>query len=464
MTSEFDYDLVILGAGPGGYVAGIRAAQLKLSVAIIEKDKPGGVCLNIGCIPSKSLIHQAECYSYAADLEKMGIGIDRSSFDYSTVHAVSRKAADTLSKGVAFLLKKNGVTVINGKGVITAPHEVTVDEEKKVTGKNVLIATGSRPREIPGFAFDEERILSSTGALMLKKLPEKMLILGGGAIGIEFAYIMNSFGVSVQVVEMLDRILPGEDEEITALLTKVMNKKKITISTTTKALSRKVADGGVEVVLENTEGETSTVVTDVVLVVVGRTPNTDGIGLETIGVTTEKGFISVGDFGETSVPGIFAIGDCVPTPLLAHVASKEGEIVAEHIAGLSPAPKINPDCIPGAIYGEPQIAGFGLTEQEARSRAISYEKATFPYRGVGKAVAIGKPDGMVKIITAKNSRELLGAHIIGAQATELIHELLLGKSAELLPEDIATMIHAHPTLSEAVMEAARASEGWAIHV
>jgi dihydrolipoamide dehydrogenase len=464
MASEFDYDLVILGAGPGGYVAAIRAAQLKLSVAIIEKDKPGGVCLNIGCIPSKSLIHQAELYSSAVDLEKMGIRVDRSAFDYSTVHAASRKAADTLSKGVAFLLKKNGITVISGKGVITARHEVTIDDEKKITGKNIVIATGSRPREIPGFEFDEERILSSTGALMLKKPPEKMLILGGGAIGIEFAYIMNSFGVSVQVVEMLDRILPNEDEEVTALLTRVMNKKKITVSTATKALSQKITEGGVEVVLENTEGEKNAVMADVVLVVVGRTPNTGGIGLETVGITMEKGYIPVGDFGETSVPGIFAIGDCVPTPLLAHVASKEGEIVVEHIAGLSPVPKIDPGCIPGAIYCEPQIAGFGLTEQEARRRGISYEKATFPYRGAGKAVAVGKPDGMVKIITAGETRELLGAHIIGAQATELIHELLLGKCSELLPEDIAAMIHAHPTLSEAVMEAARASEGWAIHV
>ena len=464
MASEFEYDLVILGAGPGGYVAAIRAAQLKLSVAIIEKDKPGGVCLNIGCIPSKSLIHQAEVFSSGAALEKMGISVDRSGFNYETVFTASRKAADTLSKGVAFLLKKNGITVIDGTGIITDANEVTVDGEVKVTGKNIVIASGSRPREIPGFPFDEEKILSSTGALMLRRLPRKMLILGGGAIGIEFAHIMNSFGVSVQVVEMLDHILPNVDTEISDTLVRLMKRRKITITTSTKALSQKVTDTGVEVRLEDAEGVQSTVTVDVVLVVVGRTPNTDHIGCESVGVKMERGFVNVGDFYETSVPGIHAIGDCVPTPLLAHVASKEGEIVAEHIAGLKPEPAIDPASVPGAIYCEPQIAGFGLTEQEAQKQNIAFDKATFPYRGAGKSVAVGQPDGMVKIITAKDTRELLGAHIIGAQATELIHELLLGKCGELLPADIASMIHAHPTLSEAVMEAARASEGWAIHV
>lgn len=463
--SSFKYDVVILGAGPGGYVAAIRAAQLKLSVAIIEKEKPGGVCLNVGCIPSKSLIHQAELFASATALEKMGMTIDRTSFDYIKVHRASRKAADTLSKGVAFLLKKNGVEVITGTGVMQSPHEVKVDGNRTVTGKTIIIATGSRPRGIPGFAFDETTVLSSTGALMLTELPKRLLIMGGGAIGIEFAHIMNRFGVAVHVVEMMDRILPLEDDEVTGVLQKALRKRGITIATATKATAMRTnAGSGAEVDFEDSAGEHRTESFDKVLVVVGRTPNTDDIGLETIGVTTERGFIPIGDYNETAVKGVYAIGDVVATPLLAHVASKEGEIVAEHIAGRPTAVRIDPMCIPGAIYCEPQIAGFGLNERMTKEQNVAYEKAVFPYRGAGKSVAVEASEGFVKILSASDTREILGAHIIGSQATELIHEILLAKHAELLPEDIASMIHAHPTLSEAVMEAARTSEGWAIHV
>ena len=463
MAPSFDYDVVIIGSGPGGYVAAIRAAQLKLSVAVIEKEKLGGVCLNVGCIPSKSLIHQAELYRSAAALEHMGMKIDRTGFDYTKVYATSRKTADTLSKGVAYLLKKNGVAVISGEGFLLSPHEVKVNGEKTVTGENIIIATGSRPRAIPGFTFDETTVLSSTGALMLQRLPKELLILGGGAIGIEFAHILNSFGVKIHLVEMLDRILPLEDEEVTDLLRKLFVKRGVTITTGTKALSMTATDSGAEVLLEGASGTQQTVSVDKVLVVVGRTPNTDTIGLENIGVATERGFIPVGDFGETAVKGVYAIGDVVATPLLAHVASKEGEIAVEHIAGMSPRPVIDLSAVPGAIYCEPQIASFGLTEQKAKNEGIAYEKASFPYRGAGKSVAVGAPEGFVKLLTSPETKEVLGAHIIGTQATEIIHELLLGKTAELLPADIAGMIHAHPTISEAVMEAARATEGWAIH-
>ncbi len=462
--SSYDYDVVLLGAGPGGYVAAIRAAQLKLSVAIIEKEKLGGVCLNVGCIPSKSLIHQAEVFHSGSALEKMGIAVDRAGFDYSKVHAASRKAADTLSKGVAFLLKKNGVTVISGTGVLQSPHEVKIDDTRTISGKAVIVATGSRPREIPGFPFDETTVLSSTGALMLTELPKKILIMGGGAIGIEFAHIMNSFGVSVHLVEMLDRILPLEDDEITGLLRKSLQKRGVTIATGTRAVSMNVKPGsGAEVLLEDSAGAQQTEIFDKVLVVVGRAPNTDSIGLENIGISTERGFIPVGDYNETSVKGVYAIGDVIATPLLAHVASKEGEVAVEHIAGHDTAARIDPMGIPGAIYCEPQIASFGLNERTAAEQGIAFEKAVFPYRGAGKSVAVEASEGFVKLLTAPGTREILGAHIIGAQATELLHEVLLAKNAELLPEDIAMMIHAHPTLSEAVMEAARASEGWAIH-
>ncbi len=472
MAPSFDYDVVIIGAGPGGYVAAIRAAQLKLTVAVIEKDKPGGVCLNVGCIPSKALIHQADIFQSTKLLEQMGIAVNGDSFDYAKVYAASRKAADTLSKGVAFLLKKNGATVIPGTGVLLSPHEVKVDDTRIVTGRNIIIATGSRPREVHGFAFDEKTVLSSTGALMFTQLPKTLLILGAGAIGVEFAHIMNSFGVTVRLVEMLERILPLEDDEVSGLLQKLFVKRGVTVSTSTKAVSMTTTGNGAEVLIEDATGTQQTVQADKVLVVVGRTPNTDTIGLENLGITTDRGFIPVGDFGETAVNGVYAIGDVVKTPLLAHVASKEGEIAVEHIAGplsrllprLSPHRKIDVEAIPCATYCEPQIASFGLTERAAKERGIAYEKASFPYRGAGRALAVGATEGFVKLLTAPGTHRLLGAHIIGAQATELIHELLLVKSAGLLPTDIADMIHAHPTLSETIMEAARAVEGRAIHM
>jgi dihydrolipoamide dehydrogenase len=410
------------------------------------------------------LIHQAEIYRTAADLEHLGMTVDRSGFDYAKVLAASRKAADSLSKGVGYLLRKNGITVIAGTGVIRSPHEVAVDDGRIVTGRNIIIATGSRPRELPGFAFNETTVLSSTGALMLPHLPKKLLILGAGAIGVEFAHVMNSFGVEVYLVEMLDRILPLEDDETTDVLRKSLVKRGVAVSTSTKAVSMTTTTDGADVMLEDAAGVRRTVSVDRVLVVTGRTPNTDSIGLETLGISANRGFILVGDFCETVVPGVYAIGDVVATPLLAHVASKEGEIAVEHIAGHAPSPRIDLDAIPGAVYCEPQIASFGITERTAKERGIAYEKAMFPYRGIGKAVAAGVPDGFIKLLSAPGDRMLLGAHIVGAQATELIHELLLAKTAGVPLQKIAAMIHAHPTLSEGVMEAARAAEGWAIHV
>jgi dihydrolipoamide dehydrogenase len=291
------------------------------------------------------------------------------------------------------------------------------------------------------------------------------MVLGAGAIGIEFAFIMNSFGVQVHIVEMLDRILPLEDAETTEILRKIMVKRGIIISTGTKAILPVNNEQGVTVTLEDTLGNRSVCTFDKILAVTGRTPNTDVIGIENIGIISERGFIPVGEFYQTSVKGVYAIGDVIASPLLAHVASKEGEIAAEHIAGLTPHEcVIDPLTIPGAVYCDPQIASFGLTEQAATERSIAFHKATFPFRGIGKAVAIGAPEGQIKLLTDPVSKQLIGAHIIGPQATELIHELLLAKKAGLPVTDIATMIHAHPTLSEGLMEAARASEGWAIHV
>ncbi|MBD3241336.1 MAG: dihydrolipoyl dehydrogenase [Chitinivibrionales bacterium] len=464
MPENKKHDLLVIGAGPAGYVGAIRAAQLGMNTAVVEADKLGGVCLNIGCIPSKALIHQANLYRSSAELEGMGLRIDRGHFTYEPVFKRSRKAADTLSKGVAYLLKKNGITVYNGRGMLTEPGVVTVDGTQRLSAKNILLATGSRPRSIPGFEPDHQTVLTSDSALMLRELPASLLILGGGAIGIEFAHVMNAFGVDVRVVEMLDSILPLEDREMAAVVRKSLEKRGVTFNTGTKAGALRKEKDGCTVTLERQSGETEDVRAEKVLVVVGRQPNTEELGLEALGVETERGFVTVGDYYQTSVPSLYAAGDIVPSPMLAHVGSKEAEIAVEHMAGKQPHPRIDPQKIPSAMYAEPQIASFGLSEEAAKEQGIEYKKAVFPYRGAGKSVAIGHRDGMAKVLYDPKLHEILGCHVVGAEATELIHELLLAKSAELLPEDIATMIHAHPTLSEVVMEAMRAVEGWAIHV
>ncbi|AFG37857.1 dihydrolipoyl dehydrogenase [Spirochaeta africana] len=461
-NQNYDYDVVIIGAGPGGYVAAIRANQLGLKPVVIEKDKPGGVCLNIGCIPSKSLIHQADVFRHRADLAGMGLKIDESGFDYSSVFKKSRAAAQRLSKGVQSLLKKNKVEYVNGEARITGPHEVTVDGDKKISGKAILIATGSRPREIPGFEFDEKQILSSTGALMLEKLPKSLVIMGAGAIGMEFAFVMNAFGVEVTVVELLDRVLPLEDEETAAVIAKDFEKSGITMLTGTKATGLKKGKT-LEITVQDKDGKESTLKSEKLLVAVGRAPNTEGLGLEEVGVTLDRGFVRVGDYYRSSVDSIFAIGDVTSSPLLAHVASKEGEIAIEYLAGHHPEARIDPLLIPSAVYCEPQIGSFGYTEAKAKEAGVAYKTAVFPYRGAGKAVAIEQPEGLVKLLFNPETKAIIGGHVVGSAATELIHEILLAAKAELLPEDIATMVHAHPTISEAVMESARQAEGWAIH-
>jgi dihydrolipoamide dehydrogenase len=460
----FDYDVLIMGSGPGGYVAGIRASQLGLKAAVIERDKVGGVCLNVGCIPSKALIHQAELFRSLPALKEMGLSFDVTGFDYKHVLDKSRKAADALSKGVQFLLKKYKAELVMGDAVLSGKNEVTLKDGKKITGKNIVIATGSRPRIIPGFEFDEKQVLSSTGALMLSKLPKKAIILGAGAIGVEFSHVWNAFGTEVHLVEMMDRILPLEDAETVQVLARAFQKRGIQMYTSSKAVSMQKGSAGVSVVIESKEGARKTLEADLILVVVGRSINTDSIGLDKAGLVAEKGFIPVGDYNQTKVPGIYAIGDVVATPLLAHVAFKEAEIVAEHLAGKPVTPRLDPLSIPATTYCEPQVASFGLTEQKAKEKGVAFSKASFPYRGAGKSVAIEQSEGFVKIIFDPKTKEILGAHIVGADATEIIHELLLARTAELLPEDISTMIHAHPTLSETVMESMRTVEGWNIHI
>lgn len=459
-----DFDLIVIGAGPGGYVAAIRAAQLGLKAAVVERDRVGGVCLNVGCIPSKSLIRQAELVRSIPGLEALGAKVDRSGIDYARAQEKSRKAADTLSRGVQFLLKKNGVELIAGEATIAGPNAVAVGKAT-LTARSIVVATGSRPREIPGFPFDGEVVLSSTDALMLRALPRRMLVLGGGAIGVEFSHVFNAFGVEVHLVEMMDRILPLEDAGTVAVLDRALRRRGVSIATSTKAVGMERHAGGARVTLEDGSGARSTVEADQVIVVTGRVPNTAGLGLERLGVALDRGFVPVGDGYRTKVPSVFAVGDVVgSTPLLAHVASREGEIAAEHAAGHPGQPRLDPLAIPSGVYAEPQVASFGLTEEKAKETGRAYQAVVFPYRGAGKSVAVGETEGQVKLLFDPASREIVGAHVVGAEATELIHELLLARAAELLPADVADMIHAHPTLSEALMEAAKMAEGRVINI
>lgn len=458
------YDVGIIGAGPGGYVAAIRSRQLGLKTLLVEKDSVGGVCLNWGCIPSKSLIHQSEIVSKIEYLRTIGITVDATTLRYEEVQKKSRKAASKLTRGVQGLIKKNKITYTSGEARIETPQEIRVDG-KSLSVKNIIVATGSRPKEVSGFEFDEKTVLSSTGILAMTTLPKSLVILGSGAIGMEFAYVMNAFGVDVTVVEMLSQVLPLEDSDVAAVVAKAFTSSGVKLLTATKATKLVKNKGSVDVVVEREDGTKKTLSAEKLLVAVGRMPNTENLGLEALGMKLKRGFIPVQDYGQTTVSGIYAIGDVVAgTPLLAHVASKEGEIAVEHIAGKAHCNKVDVLSIPSAIYCNPQVGSFGLTEEEAKRQNVAYKVSTFPFVGVGKAVAINSSEGFVKILTCANTSEILGVHAVGYNATEIVHELLVARVGELLPCDIATMIHSHPTISEGAMEAARASEGWAIHI
>lgn len=472
---EFEYDLSILGAGPGGYVAAIRGAQLGLKTCIIERDKPGGVCLNMGCIPSKALIHQADLLHGIPELRKLGVAVDTSGLALAQAFKKSRLAADKLSKGVQFLLKKNGVDYIKAEGRLASPAELILNGERRIQARAIILATGSRPRELPGLAFDEKTVLSSSGALMLEKLPKHIAILGAGAIGMELGYVWNAFGAEVTLIEAMDRILPLEDAEAAALARKLFEKRGVQFITGAFASAGSRGPKGLSLDLKPAkEGNGADipprVEANAVLVAIGRVPNSAGLGLEEIGVPLERGFVPVGDFCETAAKGVYAIGDITTTPQLAHVASKEGELAAEHIAARlkgHPEPRerrVDPGLVPSAVYCDPEIASFGLQEENAQAQDVAFKAFSFPYRGIGKAMATEKADGFVKVLAHPESGEILGATIVGERATDLIHELLLARQAELTVEDIADMIHAHPTIAEGIMEAARGILGRAIHV
>lgn len=455
------YDLIVIGSGPGGYVGAIRASQLGLNTCIIEKDKPGGVCLNVGCIPTKALVERAEIFSNISELKSMGIKPDKSELNYSKVQKKAQTASTRLSKGISFLLEKNEVDYIQAEARKVEPEKVTLHDGSVIMGKNILLATGSSPKSIRGFETDEDRVLTSTGMLAMKELPASLTILGSGAIGIEFAYIMNAFGVKVTVVELMPQILPLEDREIAESIEASLKKQGIKFIKGVGASSLEKTAESVDVILDDEDN--TRICAEKVLVAIGRKANTDEIDLSSTSIAVDKrGFIETGDYYETGEKGIFAIGDILSSPQLAHVASMEAEIAVEFMAGKSPADKIDINEIPSAVYSEPQVASFGLKadpEDDSSDLVIS----RFPFSGNGKAKATGHAEGLVKIVS-NGKGEILGAHIAGRNASEMIHELLLAKREGIGLEKIAEMIHVHPSLSESIMEAAKEAFDGAIHI
>jgi dihydrolipoamide dehydrogenase len=461
-----EFDVTIIGGGPGGYVAAIRASQLGLKTAIVEKAQLGGVCLNWGCIPTKTLLKNAEIYNHFKHADEFGISYSNLKFDFKKIIERSRKVALLNSKGVEYLMKKNKIEHISGfgklksKGIIEVSNNGKVVEEIK--SKHTIIATGARSRTIPGITVDGKKVITSSEAMTLQSVPQSMIIIGAGAIGIEFAYFYNAFGTKVTIVEMLSNILPVEDKEISKLLESNFKKNGIEIFSETKVESVTVGKKDVEVVVSNKDGKKS-LKAEIALNAIGVQGNVENIGLETLGVKTEKGWITVDDFGKTNVDGIYAIGDVAGPPWLAHVASKEGIVCVEKIAGKNPQP-IDWDNIPGCTYCQPQVASVGLTEEKALAAGYQIKVGRFPFSASGKARAIGETDGLVKLIFDAKYSELLGAHILGSEATEMLAELNVAKSLEATGESIFGTMHAHPTLSEAIMEAAENAYGHSIHI
>jgi len=462
---EKQFDLTVIGSGPGGYVAAIRAAQLGMKVVLIERDKLGGICLNWGCIPSKALLKSAELYQSFKKAEEFGFSYKDLTFDFSKIIKRSRDVADRISKGVEFLMKKNKIEVINGTAKLTGKNTIEVSKDGKIVEtvktKFTILATGARPRSIPGVTIDRKKIITSTEAMTLPQIPKSLLVMGGGAIGVEFAYFYNSFGVKTTIVEMLPSLLPKEDKEITRTLESSLKKQGIEILTNAKVDSVVV---GNEVALKVTTKEgTKDVIGELALMAVGVQGNVENLGLEGVGIKFEKGAILVDKFGKTNVEGIYAIGDVSGAPWLAHAASHQGIIAAEHCAGKSKH-GFDRTNIPSCTYCQPQVASVGMTEEAAMAAGYKVKVGRFPYRPLGKAMAIGATEGTVKLIFDEKYGELLGAHIVGTDATELIAELVLARALESTNEEIHRTMHAHPTLSEAIMEAAGDAFGEAIHL
>ena len=458
-----DFDVVVLGAGPGGYVAAIRAAQLGLKTAIIERDSVGGVCLNWGCIPSKSLLRNAEVVNLVNNAEEFGITFENLTYDFSKAISRSREVVDKLTSGVQYLLKKNQVELIEGTGKLTGPHELAIMENsRKITSENIIIATGARQRDIDSMPIDHHVVLNSRDALNMSEIPDDITIIGAGATGVEFAHIYRSYGAKVTLVEMMDRIIPNEDSEISESLKKSFTEREIDIRVGVAVKSIQASNGTALVTLIAKEEE-HLITSNKVLVAVGVQPNTDKIGLEKVGITTNNGFISISENMETNVSGVYAIGDVTGKMLLAHVASAQAVTAVEYIAGLNPAP-LDYQLMPRAIYCEPQVASFGMTEAQAKDNGIETQIGKFPFSASGKAIALGHTEGIIKLVIDPEIGEILGAHMIGPEVTELLAELSMTKLLEGTTTELGWLVHPHPTISETLKEAALDSTNEAIHI
>jgi dihydrolipoamide dehydrogenase len=462
-----DYDLIIIGSGPGGYVAAIRASQLKMKVAVIEKAELGGICLNWGCIPTKSLLKSAQVFEYLNHAAEYGISVKGEvKADFAAMIARSRSVAEGMSKGIQFLFRKNDITHIKGFGRLAEGTSVEIEEEdgkkKLLTAKNIIIATGARSKELPNLKQDGKKIIGYREAMTLPAQPSSLVVVGSGAIGSEFASFYQSIGTEVTLVEFLPRIVPNEDEEVSKQLERSFKKLKMKIMTDSSVESVDTSGGKCKVNIKTPKGM-EVVEADIVFSAVGVTTNLEGIGLEKAGVKTEKGKIVVDDYYKTSVPGIFAIGDIVHGPALAHVASAEGIICVEKMAGKDVEP-LNYNNIPGCTYTNPEIASVGLTEKAAIDAGYDIKVGKFPFTASGKASASGARDGFVKLIFDASYGELLGAHMIGANVTEMIAEIVVARKLETTAHEIIKSVHPHPTMSEAIMEAAAAAYNEAIHI
>ncbi|HTO93644.1 MAG TPA: dihydrolipoyl dehydrogenase [Bacteroidota bacterium] len=461
------YTLLVVGGGPGGYTAAIRAAQLGMRVAVVEREKLGGVCLNWGCIPTKALLKNAEVLQTFRRASEWGIRVDNLQFDFAAMIKRSRGVADRIVRGVEYLMKKNTIDVIPGRARLAGRGnvEVTSSDGSAMTlsADHVVIATGARPRSLPGVTIDRARIITSTEAMSLPAQPASMIIVGAGAIGVEFAWFYNALRTKVTLIEMLPGILPVEDRELTRTLETSFRKQGVEILTGTTVESIRPVQKGVTVSVSSSGGEKRDVTADVVLMAVGVEGNVEDLGLEVAGVEFARGRITVDSDYRTTAPGVYAIGDVIGPPWLAHVASAEGIHCVEAIAGKQPAP-LDYSAIPGCTYCQPQIASVGLTEEKAIAAGHELKIGRFPFRPLGKAVAIGETEGMVKLIFDAKYGELLGAHILGSEATEMIAELAVARRLETTAEGIFRTVHAHPTLGEAVMEAAAAAYGEAVNI
>lgn len=466
------FDLVVLGSGPGGYVAAICGAQLGLKTAIVERELLGGICLNWGCIPTKALLRSAEIFHYMQNAGDYGLKASQIEADLDAVVKRSRGVAKQLNQGIAHLMKKNGIAVFMGEGKVVEPGKLEVSNEKgsqEIAASHIIIATGARARDLPFAPADGKRIWTYRHAMTPREMPSKLLVIGSGAIGIEFASFYNDMGADVTVIEMLDRIVPVEDEEISAFLRKSLEKQGIKILTGTGVEGIETSEHGLRASIKDADGKVSEHEFSHAIVAIGIQPNTENIGLENQGIKMERGFIQIDDFGRTGTEGLWAIGDCVPGPWLAHKASHEGVAAAESIArelgneDVHPHP-LNRNTIPACTYCHPQIASVGLTEAAAREAGHDIKVGNFPFIGNGKAIALGEAEGFIKTVFDANTGELLGAHMIGAEVTELIQGYTIGKELETTEAELMNTIFPHPTLSEMMHESVLSAHGRALHI